>query len=378
MANNLHNHERRDKSKWFVTLIAFILAFVAIAAAFIGIFSDGFTNWDKFKTDEEQQDEQLPEEEQTDDTADGGAPVTDENGDELASNKPIAMPMSMTFRSAASLDGRNAEYDSVTVRATVTPSDADLESFVYTVEWVNPSSAWATGKTVTDYFTVTQATENSLQATLQCLQPFGEQIKVEGTATSLDGKSASAECTIDFAKRLVDFQFMSFDGGMPIYHTMDTDSIDFLYQSVRDNFQVASLSGTTSTDYDIEYSAYTVDTSITFDFVIGAYASVLSSASSDLGMTLSAVDSSVLLPMASPRSFISCVRVNGSGDLSTSQQNELIGWLYDNQDTPVFFLKFTASSDYQSIEKVIPVTFPASGLVISVTGVSLDQDSVII
>ena len=95
-------------------------------------------------------------------------------------------------------------------------------------------------------------------------------------------------------------------------------------------------------------------------------------------MTLSAVDSSVLLPMASPRSFISCVRVNGSGDLSTSQQNELIGWLYDNQDTSVFYLKFTASSDYQSIEKVIPVTFPASGLVISVTGVSLDQDSVII
>ena len=129
---------------------------------------------------------------------------------------------------------------------------------------------------------------------------------------------------------------------------------------------------------NIEYSAYTVDTSITFDFVIGAYASVLSSASSDLGMTLSAVDSSVLLPMASPRSFISCVRVNGSGDLSTSQQNELIGWLYDNQDTSVFYLKFTASSDYQSIEKVIPVTFPASGLVISVTGVSLDQDSVII
>ena len=31
---------------------------------------------------------------------------------------------------------------------------------------------------------------------------------------------------------------------------------------------------------NIEYSAYTVDTSITFDFVIGAYASVLSSASS--------------------------------------------------------------------------------------------------
>ena len=93
MANNLHNHERRDKSKWFVTLIAFILAFVAIAAAFSGIFSDGFTNWDKFKTDEEQRDEQLPEEEQTDDTADGGAPVTDENGDELATNEPIAMPM---------------------------------------------------------------------------------------------------------------------------------------------------------------------------------------------------------------------------------------------------------------------------------------------
>ena len=361
------------KSNKIVTAVLAILLVLVIggAAALVGVLSDGFKDWTKFQPDEQT--------EQTEETTDGGAPVTDENGNELDSNAVIPMAKAMTFRSAMSLDGRNAAYDSVTVNATIAPADTQLKSFVYTAEWVNPSSEWATGKNVSDYFTVTQVTENSLQATLQCLQPFGEQIKVEGTATSLDGKSASAECTIDFAKRLVDFQFMSFDGGMPIYHTMDTDSIDFINLSVRDNFYVAALSGgTTSTDYEIEYSAYTVDTNVNFDFVIGAYSSAISSASSDLDMTLSAVDSSVLLPMGAQRSFISCVRVNGSSSLSTLQQNELIGWLYDNQDTPVFYLKFTASSDYQSIEKEIPVTFSASGLAISIESVSLDQSNVII
>ncbi len=52
--NNLQRHERRDKGKWFVTFIAFLLVFTAVGAAFVGIFSDGFTNWDKFKTDEKE------------------------------------------------------------------------------------------------------------------------------------------------------------------------------------------------------------------------------------------------------------------------------------------------------------------------------------
>ena len=195
MANNLHNHERRDKSKWFVTLIAFILAFVAIAAAFIGIFSDGFTNWDKFKTDEEQRDEQLPEEEQTDDTADGGAVISESEGKGMA---------------LTSVAIATADYDeygispmaetAYTLTATVQPDTSGEKTFDWSIKFQSASSSWANGKTVTDYVTVTPASDGANTATVECKQAFGEKILV--TCSSRDYASLSATCTVDYAQRI--------------------------------------------------------------------------------------------------------------------------------------------------------------------------------
>lgn len=177
------------KNVWKPLCIVFAVLF-ALSWVFFGfLYSKGGVNFSMLETPEQVQ-------------ADNGAPVLDENGDELSSDNVIPMPKSMIFRSAASLDTQNAAYDSVTIEATVSPSNVKLKSFTFAVEWVNPSSEWATGKPVSDYFTVTQNGENGLQATLQCLQPFGEQIKIVGTATDIDDTSKSAECTVDFAKRI--------------------------------------------------------------------------------------------------------------------------------------------------------------------------------
>ena len=50
--NNLQRHESRDRAKWVVTFVTIVLLVVALAAAFVGIFSNGFENWDKLKPDE--------------------------------------------------------------------------------------------------------------------------------------------------------------------------------------------------------------------------------------------------------------------------------------------------------------------------------------
>lgn len=50
--NNLQRHESRDRAKWVVTFVTIVLLVVALSAAFVGIFSNGFENWDKFKPDE--------------------------------------------------------------------------------------------------------------------------------------------------------------------------------------------------------------------------------------------------------------------------------------------------------------------------------------
>ena len=107
------------------------------------------------------------------------------------------LPRAMVFRSAGATV---SPYNTVTVHATVKPDNATVKTVDWSVSFVNASSSWATGKTATDYVTVTPETDGSTTATISCLQPFGEQIRV--TVTSRDKVTATASCTVDFAKRV--------------------------------------------------------------------------------------------------------------------------------------------------------------------------------
>lgn len=133
-----------------------------------------------------------------------------EDGSELESGGTVPM-QNMTFKSAKTLatgaDAQNEEYASVTLTATVTPSWA-TQDLSWSVAFSNPASEWATDKTVTDYVTVTPG-ETTLTATVQCLQPFGEQIVVTVSADEFD--DVSATCTVDFQRRVVDATFLFTD-----------------------------------------------------------------------------------------------------------------------------------------------------------------------
>ncbi len=86
-----------------------------------------------------------------------------------------------------------------TLTATITPSNATIQDVDWSVSFVNNSSAWATGKTVTDYVTVTPTEDGALTANVECLQAFGEQIKV--TVTSREISSVKADCTVDYRQK---------------------------------------------------------------------------------------------------------------------------------------------------------------------------------
>ena len=92
-----------------------------------------------------------------------------------------------------------------TLTATITPSDAGNKAVDWTVAFKNGSSTWATGKTVTDYVTVTPTSEGSLTARVECKAAFGTQIVVK--ATSRDNAEASATCTADYQQRFLGYGF---------------------------------------------------------------------------------------------------------------------------------------------------------------------------
>lgn len=86
-----------------------------------------------------------------------------------------------------------------TLTATVEPIDAN-QNVIWTTSFVNPSSTWANGKTVSDYITLATETAGSTTCTVTCKAPFGEQIII--TCTSQENSAVSASCTVDFYKKL--------------------------------------------------------------------------------------------------------------------------------------------------------------------------------
>lgn len=85
---------------------------------------------------------------------------------------------------------------SVTLVATTEPADMQDVVLKWSIAWKNASGTWASGKNVNEYVAMDA---EGLQATLTCLQAFGEQILV--TVTSVDNPNATATCTIDYRKR---------------------------------------------------------------------------------------------------------------------------------------------------------------------------------
>lgn len=94
-----------------------------------------------------------------------------------------------------------ATYEPVSVEltATVYPADAN-QNVSWAVEFVNPTSAWATGKVASDYVSVEAKTAGSTTAKTTCIRPFAEQIKV--ICRSVENEDIFSECVVDFIQAI--------------------------------------------------------------------------------------------------------------------------------------------------------------------------------
>ena len=171
----LYEHKRSDTVKWVLTLIAFIVVGVLLAGIICG--------W--FEKDEAKGEEQA------------GVPAYSFIVGNGEGNR-----MSLTSVRNSAVTG-----ESVTITATVEPdNEAENTGVDWTAAWKNAESVWASGKSVSDYVTLTPGGEDyaaSKSVTLENLQPFGEQIIVKATAR--DDPEITATCTADYAQKPVNF-----------------------------------------------------------------------------------------------------------------------------------------------------------------------------
>lgn len=112
---------------------------------------------------------------------------------------------------------------SQTLTASITPSSAP-QYFDWSISFANPNSAWANGKTVTDYVTLSNE-DNSGTATVTCLQGFSEQIIVK--AAAMVDSSCFATVTIDYANRITNIDVKVYKDGTYVGLASEEVAIDF-------------------------------------------------------------------------------------------------------------------------------------------------------
>ena len=211
---------RNSTKNAIAAVVAIVLAVVIVIAC--GIGSSWFTNSDIatwFNSWGKGEQTEVPDEAPADE---GGMLVGESagNGISLMSAKIAAADFDEYGISPMAESAQQ-------LTAIVTPATATNKAVDWTFYWANSSSSWASGKSVTDYLSVTPTSDGALTATVACLGDFGEQIIIK--VTSRQNPDASATCTVDYAPRVVDIKFSA--GDVTFY--AEDDSVTLNYSDSR-------------------------------------------------------------------------------------------------------------------------------------------------
>ena len=175
------------KNKTIKRLSAVLFAVLLIAALVLSVLTKGFTDW------------QFGKEQPTVNDLNSNVVVTPQEG-----NGGIRLMAEFLPEITQGDNETDYESETLTITATVSPDNsADNTGLDWSMAFKNPSSAWATGKTLSDYMTLTPSgtdAAGSKKVSVKCLKLFGEQIVI--TATSQDNPEVKATCTADFAQRI--------------------------------------------------------------------------------------------------------------------------------------------------------------------------------
>lgn len=342
---------KSNSNKFWTGFLAVLLVLViAGTAALVGVLSDGFKNWDKFKPDEEQT-------EQTEETADNGGAII---GESVGSGVKVMSAKIAPENYAA--NGVSAQAETAyTLTATVLPEKASNKAVDWTVSFVNPVSAWATGKTVTDYVTVTPTADGALTANVECLQAFDEQIKV--TVTSRNNADATATCLVDYAERVAGYTLTLTNGGVTI------SSSDPEY-TVTGNSSVSISKG------EYTKTVGTIEENFTGTYVIRGNASFAANMSSiGVNATVKQVSGSVV-PVGEDI-FTSLYQLSPQGGTPFPSMNQLMDYANSHTDIPfaeVYVHLEGEHSDYTCTFSL----YGSSGIfTYEVESVSLNQSQII-
>lgn len=246
--------------------------------------------------------------------------------------------------------------------ATITPENATNKAVDWTIAFVNAESEWATGKTVTDYVTVTPTADGALTANVECLQAFGEQVRV--TVTSRDNTSIKANATVDYTEKL---SAVKATFGSTVLSNGMTKSFDL----------DASGQAAETWKFDYTTSAHTIADEYTTTVKI-SFADGVSAVESAVGVEFTWAGETITSGMPSfDKTFFDKVFVTASGAVSANptQYNKLVSAL--SAGVTLFEVEVSTTGEYGDKTDTYEVKVTSDGLNIRVEGIELGDTSII-
>lgn len=252
-----------------------------------------------------------------------------------------------------------------TLTATIEPADATNKAVDWSVAFVNASSTWATGKTVTDYVTITPTNDGALTANVECKKAFGEQIKV--IVTSRDSSDITAECTVDYTKRLTDVSVIMKKDGTP------TENVVFSAEGHAYTWECSPVYGDGTLEDDFTYKYTLSTTSAAVEGVKELCSLPINKQAISVGWS-----QSELSFVTSKSNVLDLLKYTGGtgGAGGTKQKNDVLN-AFLKYSGALFTLKIEATGEYSS--NTFTKTFNAgiSSFDVSVTDITLGQGSII-
>ena len=258
-----------------------------------------------------------------------------------------------------------------TITATITPSNATNKAVDWSVAFVNASSSWASGKTVTDYVTITPTTDGALMATVECLQAFGEQVII--TATSRGNTDISATATCDYVKR-VDSLTAGFSANELKWNTEYTVTVTPVYGTGTLQGQLTVTSGDIALTEGFKdaieakmrpnyASTLTYYDPANFLFDTSSLKFQFDELNPFLTFAKSEADKATQMKV---RDDFNNAFTEAAGDYAETQAVFTLGYTY-----------VYGGETYNSGEDTVDLKFDTDDLVITVTNISFDEDSFI-
>lgn len=356
----------KDTIKWIA-----VFACIVVLAVFVLVANtNGFTDFNPYGWFDSKQE------------TNEDIPLEDSSSLDVEIHNSALMSLSAK-RLSADVPVTTAVSDGITLTATLSPSNAVDKTVDWSVEFVDPSSSWATGKIASNYVVVMPNADGSTTAVVTAKNAFAAQIKVVVTARA--NPDATAYCLVDYGQKLSNSAFIMYDNENFATNTSLTagSTVQTVEAMKAGNWQgmfaMYSKGGTFTPTLASTYTKAT--TTPTYTFSVKASDS-LYTALKNQGIAKS-TNAWVTITDTSPKSIYEAmssttlVPVDGT---SSDPQNNTIKFnnaLLAASGTYDFQIKITVKTSFQTKDFTISCLVNRNGTAFQASTVSLNQTSIL-